>query len=126
MRYLEMHIEVADLQQAETFYTRLLPHKKVFRFEDGSAVALVMEDGTAFGLWLRGKSGIFQGRGAEHLHFAFQVRPEEYETMKGRLLEMGVETFEHTWPDGKLSLYFFDADGHQGEFMAKDWLGRTS
>lgn len=125
MRFLEMHIEVDDLDQAASFYTKLLPHKGVIRWEDGSAIALVFEDGTAFGLWKKGKLGLFRGQGADHLHFAFQVGPDEYQLMKGRLIEMGIETFEHMWPSGHLSLYFFDRDGHQGEFMAKDWLGRS-
>lgn len=122
MRFLEMHIEVEDVEQALAFYTQLLPHKTVSRWSDGSAAAIVFDDGSAFGLWQKGKHGMFNGRGAQHLHFAFQVNDQEYEQFKARLQEMGIETMEHFWPTGGKSIYFFDSDGHQGEFMTVDWL----
>jgi hypothetical protein len=28
---------------------------------------------------------------------------------------------EYVWPSGHRSVYFFDYDGHQGEFMTTDW-----
>jgi catechol 2,3-dioxygenase-like lactoylglutathione lyase family enzyme len=123
MRFLEMHIEVADLERSVEFYSRLLPHAKITRWKDGSAAAFVLEDGSAFGLWVKGKQGLFKGRGAQHLHFAFQVTDKEYEERKGILDEMGLELFEHIWPKGGKSIYFFDPDGHQGEFMTIDWFG---
>ncbi|MCM2272858.1 MAG: VOC family protein [candidate division Zixibacteria bacterium] len=124
MRFLELHIEVADLARAEQFYTTLLPHAKVTRWEDGSAIAIILDDGAAFGLWKIGKSGLHNGRGGEHVHFAFQIKRSEYDLYKERMLALGIEPIEHTWPSGDRSLYFFDPDGHQGEFMTKDWLGR--
>jgi catechol-2,3-dioxygenase len=112
MRFLKIHIEVADLERSEEFYTRLLPHATVTRWQDGSAVALVFDDGSAFGLWQSGKVGVHNGRGAEHLHFAFQVDRNELEHFRARMLEMGLDVTEHTWPSRDLSLYFFDPDGH--------------
>jgi len=122
MRLLEIHIETDDLERAEGFYTDLIPHRKITRWPDGSAIALVLEDGTAFGIWKKGKRGLYDGRGAQHLHFALQMAPEQYDDMKGKLEAKGIEVIEHTWSDGERSLYFFDPDGHQGEFMTKDWL----
>lgn len=123
VRMLELHIEVADLDRACEFYRQLLPHEKVVRWPDGQAVALVMADGTAFGLWKQGKQGINQGQGGAHLHFAFQIDPADYDVFRDKLLKLGVEPKDYVWPGGQRSIYFFDADGHQGEFMTCDWFG---
>lgn len=74
------------------------------------------------GLWKKGTRGIHNGRGAKHLHFAFEISPDEYDDYKKRLESLNVEVLEYEWNDGNRSLYFFDPDGHQGEFMTKDWL----
>ena len=95
MRIVEVHIEVSDLERAEQFYTTLLPHTKVTRWSDGSAVAIVLEDGAALGLWKTGKIGLHGGRGAEHLHFAFTIEPEEYDTYRSRLVGLGCEVIDH-------------------------------
>ena len=123
MRLLEFHIESENVKRSFAFYRELLPHIKTLEGDDQSI--LIFEDGTAFGIWRKGYRGIHQGRGAEHLHFAFQILPEEYEAYKEKLLSLGVEPLEHKWKDGRKNLYFFDPDGHQGEFMSRDWLGRS-
>jgi catechol 2,3-dioxygenase-like lactoylglutathione lyase family enzyme len=99
-----------------------LPHEKVIGSAEKNQVFLVLEDGSAFGLWKKGTRGIHKGRGAEHLHYAFQIDPAEYNDYRKRLESLGVQALEHNWKDGYRSLYFFDPDGHQGEFMTKDWL----
>ncbi|MBK7143194.1 MAG: hypothetical protein IPH75_14060 [bacterium] len=119
---LEIHLEVNDLDIAEKFYQALLPYQRISRWDDGSAVAFVLNDGTAFGLWKKGKLGLFGGQGAKHLHYAFQIEREEIDSFRNKLHNLGVDVIEHTWPSGDMSLYFFDPDGHQGEFMTKDWL----
>ncbi len=121
MRMLEMHIGVKDIQKSLAFYRELLPHKRVIDDAENKQVFIVLEDGTAFGIWETGCRGLLDGLPAEHLHFAFQIAPEEYDSFKDKLQKLGVEALEHTWRDGQRSLYFFDADGHQGEFMTKEW-----
>ena len=122
LRMIEIHLEVADLARAEKFYAALLSFQRISRWDDGSAIAFVFEDGAAFGLWRQGKRGLFDGRGAEHLHYAFQISRDELDLYRERLFALGVDVIEHTWPSGDTSLYFFDPDGHQGEFLTKDWL----
>lgn len=126
MRLLEVHLEVSDVAHSLKFYSQLLPHRKVDSWDEGSAAALVLDDGSAFGLWVKGKRGTHGGRGGEHVHFAFQIRPDEYEHYNTKLHSLGMKTQEHTWPNGQRSVYFADYDGHQGEFMTVDWLGITN
>lgn len=124
MRLLEVHIETENLAESLDFYRRVLPHQKIIEFSDNKAAALVLDDGSAFGIWEKGRRGLYDGRGGKHTHVAFQIRPDEYEKTKDRLLSMGIEIIEHRWSDGHRSIYFFDPDHHQMEFMTKDWLGR--
>ncbi len=123
MRMLEIHLEVADPVASLGIYAQLIPHSKIRRWDDDTAIALVMEDGAAFGLWQTGKHGIHNSRGGKHVHFAFQIRSDEYELYKTKIIQVGFEPLEYIWPDNSKSIYFFDIDGHQGEFMTVDWLG---
>jgi catechol 2,3-dioxygenase-like lactoylglutathione lyase family enzyme len=122
MRLLEIHLEVADLTRSELFYKSLLDYAKMTRWADGSAIAFILPSGTALGLWQTGKEGLHGGRGGRHVHFALQIDPGQYDIILGRLQALAIEVIEHTWPDGQRSIYFFDPDGHQGEFMTTDWL----
>lgn len=121
MRLLEVHIEVEDIQRSLDFYKSIIPHNKITDWKDRSAAAIILNDGTAFGLWQKGKRGLFDGRGGEHVHFAFQIKPDEYSEMIGKLTALKVDYKEHNWPNGQHSVYFFDPDGHQGEIMTCDW-----
>lgn len=126
MRMIELHIETRDMQRAVAFYTELLnPAKTIGSPDSDEQVFLVLKDGFAFGIWRAGYRGLFDGLGADHLHYAFQIPPSEYEHWKTKLQSMNLEISEHMWKDGHRSLYFFDPDGHQGEFITKDWLGRS-
>ena len=121
MRLLEIHLEVNDLDRSLDLYSKLIPHKRIKRWSNGAAASLIFDDGTTFGLWKSGTTGILNGRGGAHVHFAFQIDIDNYEYYKRLVISFGLEPLEHTWPDGNKSLYFFDYDGHQGEFMTKDW-----
>ena len=122
MKILEIHLEVEDLERSFNLYSKLIPHKRVEYWEDKSAVAFVLENGTAFGLWKKGKRGIHNGQGGRNVHYAFQIESNELEQYKELLISLGLEPLEHDWNDGRKSIYFFDPDGHQGEFMTGDWL----
>lgn len=117
-----MHIEVADIEKSLELYSQLLTYSKVIWWEDKQAVALVLEDGSAFGIWKGGKTGIHGGRAGAHLHFAFQIEPEQYDECKSRIEAAGLRSLEHEWRGGQRSLYFFDYDGNQGEFMTTNWF----
>jgi len=121
MRLLEIHLEVASVERALEFYARLFPHARQVGWDDRSAVALVFDDGAALGIWTRGKLGKYKGRAGEHTHYAFQVTLDELEIYRLRLTQLGVEFIDHAWTPPHKSIYFFDPDGHQGEFMTKDW-----
>lgn len=121
MRLLEVHLEVSDLEKSLTLYSQLIPHKNIKKWEDGSAAALVLQDGSAFGLWRKHKLGIHDGRGGKHVHFAFEIKPEEYDDYVARIRDAGLSPLEHVWPNGHRSVYFFDFDKHQGEFMTTEW-----
>ncbi|PZQ45537.1 MAG: hypothetical protein DI551_07145 [Micavibrio aeruginosavorus] len=123
VRLVETHIEVGDLDKSFALYSKLIPHARAERWGDetGSAAAIVLEGGEAFGLWEKGKIGVLGGRGGEHQHFAFQIKPEEYGHYRDLIRAQGLEPLEHVWENGKKSVYFFDYDGHQGEFICGDW-----
>ena len=123
VRLVETHIEVRDLEKSFALYSNLIPHARVERWGDetGSVAAFVLEGGEAFALWEKGKVGVHGGRGGEHLHFAFQIKPEEYNHYRDLIRAQGLEPLEHVWENGKKSVYFFDYDGHQGEFITNDW-----
>lgn len=125
IRLLEIHIEVSEIKRSLDFYKKILPYKKITTWTDQKAYALILEDGTAFGIWEKGKVGLHNSRAGEHVHFAFQIDLDEYEEYKNKLLSIPVEIIEHEWENGHKSLYFFDYDNHQGEFMTKDWIEHT-
>lgn len=120
MRLFEIHLEVDDLERSLAFYQAIMTHQKLHWWMDRSAVALVLEDGAALGLWKKGKRGRFDGQGGRHVHFAFSVTLMEYDQYKSRLQAAGVELFEHQSENGHRQLYFFDPDGNQGEFNTEE------
>lgn len=125
MRLLEIHLEVSDIEQSLQLYSKLIPHKRIKIWTDKSAVALILKDGSAFGLWQKGKLGVHDGRGGEHVHFAFEIKPDEYDGCVSRIKLAGLQPKEHVWPTGHKSVYFFDYDNNQGEFMTTDWENNT-
>jgi len=122
MRMLEIHLEVSDIERSLKLYSQLIPHSEIRKWADGAAVALVLEDGSAFGLWSKGQLGIHNGQGGNHVHFAFEIKPEEFSYYKKLIQDVGLEPLEYEWPMGHKSIYFFDYDQHQGEFMAANWF----
>lgn len=122
MRLVETHIEVEDVEKSLNLYRELIPHKRLLTWADGNVGALVLDDGSAFGVWKKGHRGIHDGQGGGHVHFAFQIRPDQYEEYKTKIRTLGLEPLEYEWEAGGKSVYFFDYDGHQGEFITTDWV----
>lgn len=126
MRLVELHICVSDVDRSLRLYEQLLSYKKIIRWDDDSVAALILNDGTSFGIWPKDKLGIHNGRAGSHVHFAFQISPSDYALYKEKIESVGLEPLEYQWPSGHRSVFFFDYDGHQGEFMTADWLGNSS
>ncbi len=56
--------------------------------------------------------------GSGQLHFAFEVKREEYEATKLYLQQRGIIfEHEHIWPRGHRSIYFRDPDEHCVEII---------
>ncbi|MCB9965076.1 MAG: hypothetical protein H6855_03240 [Rhodospirillales bacterium] len=122
MRLIETHIEVINVEKSLALYQKLIPHRNCLRWADGNVGALVLEDGSAFGIWKKGHRGIHDGQGGNHVHFAFQIKLEDYTNYKNKILDAGLTPLEYEWDTGYKSVYFFDYDGHQGEFITADWI----
>ena len=123
MRLVEFHLEVEDIARSLDFYFRLFPEARQVGWDQRTSVALVFPDGYAIGLWTVGKTGLHGSRAGKHVHYALQVTLDELEIYRNRLVAMGVDVIEHAWDPVNKSIYFFDPDHHQGEFMTKDWSG---
>ena len=122
MKLIETHIEVEDVEKSLSLYKEIIPHKDCLRWAEGKVAALVLDDGSAFGIWKKGHRGIYDGRGGQHLHFAFQIKPSEYDEYKDKIKHIGLEVLEYDWDSGHKSVYFFDYDGHQCEFITGNWI----
>jgi hypothetical protein len=124
VKLVETHIEVKDLEKSFDLYSKLIPHVRVSRWGDeksGRVAAFVLKGGDAFGLWEKGKVGMHGGRGGEHQHFAFQIKPDEYDYYYTLIKSLGLNPLEEVWPSGAKSVYFMDYDGHNGEFITDNW-----
>ncbi len=122
MKLLETHIEVENVEKALSLYQPLIPHKKCLRWAENNVAALVLEDGSAFGIWKKGQKGIHGGQGGKHLHFAFQIDPKDYDIYKDKIVSLNREPLEYEWDTGHKSFYFFDYDNHQCEFITGNWI----
>lgn len=116
----ETCLYIRDLEKAKAFYHGLLglpiisdvPDKLAF-FRLGTSVLLCFnpdhskEQDIPPPHYAEGKQ-----------HIAFEVDKDAYETSKQELITKGIEiTYEHTWPNGQLSAYFEDPEGHVLEIV---------
>ena len=122
MKLIETHIEVVDVEKSLTLYKKLIPHKHILRWAEGKVAALVLDDGSAFGIWQKGHKGIHNGLAGQQTHFAFQIDKGDYESYLRLIKDCDLEPLEHDWDNEYKSVYFFDYDGHQGEFMTGNWI----
>ena len=59
-------------------------------------------------------------------HIAFEVPVDDYADSKAELEEKGITiTYEHKWPNGKLSAYFEDLEGHVLEIVPSGLWDKT-
>jgi len=122
MKLIETHIQVEDVEKSLSLYKSLISHKEILRWADGHVAALVLNDGSALGLWGEGHKGIHDGQGGTNVHFAFKIDDDEYDVYKNKIIKAGLEALEYQWESGHRSVYFFDYDGHQGEFITGNWI----
>jgi catechol 2,3-dioxygenase-like lactoylglutathione lyase family enzyme len=112
----ETCIYVTDLQQTENFYKGKLGLKVIGRvegrhifFSAGNSVLLcfIAEATRDIHMHLpaHGASG--------QIHFAFEIKKEEYESAKKEILEKNIYIeYEQEWKENTRSFYFRDPDGH--------------
>lgn len=121
MRIAEVHIEVTDLEKSRELYQNLLNLKYSGRFSDGMAYSFILPGGDAFGIWKKGKLGLYNGQAGKNVHLAFQIKPDEYDDMLNKIISFGLKPIKHNWENDHRSIYFFDYDNHQIEFITCDW-----
>jgi catechol-2,3-dioxygenase len=116
----ELVLEVADLGQAERFYSELLGFPVVERWEHREAV-WVLAGATRIGLWTP-QVGIAGGRGGAHVHYALQIAEEDYGPTVERLRGCGLDVHEDDFGESR-ALYVTDPDGNVVEFWTADAAG---
>jgi catechol-2,3-dioxygenase len=116
----ELVLEVADLGQAERFYSELLGFPVVERWEHREAV-WVLAGATRIGLWTP-QVGIAGGRGGAHVHYALQIAEEDYWPTVERLRGCGLDVHEDDFGESR-ALYVTDPDGNVVEFWTADTAG---
>lgn len=52
--------------------------------------------------------------GGQHVHFAFQIRPEEYDNYLALIKSCGLEPLEHIWETGQKAFTFLTMMGTRG------------
>lgn len=102
-------LSVSNLSRSFDFYSNLLGLKPETIWTTGAYLSLAE-------LWLcLSLSGeAISERATTYTHYAFSIRPEDFEQFKNRLLEHGVRVWQKDSSEGD-SFYFLDPDGHQLE-----------
>lgn len=102
-------LSVSKLSRGVDFYSDLLGFKREAIWNTGAYLSLGE-------LWLclslSGEAAM--ERSAAYTHYAFSIRPDDFEQFKKRLLEHGVQAWQQNGSEGD-SFYFLDPDGHQLE-----------
>ena len=121
----ETCLYVNDLEASERFYGELLglplisfvPGRHIF-FRAGASVLLCFNAEAT-----KEEKELPPHFGSGELHFAFEVKPEDYEEAKDHIKKGGI-AIEHEAEWGKLkSFYFRDPDRHLVEIVMKDIWG---
>ncbi|MHC2991188.1 glyoxalase [Pontibacter sp. HJ8] len=116
----ETCLYVTDLERTRSFYEKKLglnvigevKGRHVF-FRTGTSVLL------CFIAEVSAKAGTLPPHyGTGHLHLAFEVAPEEYESWKEKVRNSGIPVEqEYDWGKGFFSFYFRDPDQHLLEIV---------
>lgn len=122
---LESALYVEDLERAAQFYEKLFGFARLFSDERMIAVDVCQSPRQVLLLFRKGSST--QGAtvpggqipphdGNGQLHFAFAIEENDVEAWRAKLLANDVETISEVRPpQGGISLYFRDPDGHLAE-----------
>lgn len=125
----ELVLEVSDLERAERFYAGTLGLPVVERWPHRDAF-WVLAGATRIGLW-KPQVGLEGSRGGEHVHFALQIMPEDFDQRVAALRAAGHDPPVHEFgPLGSgdrpsRSVYVTDPDGHLVEFWTADMADYT-
>ena len=113
----EFVLEVADLDEAERFYHKVIGLPIADRWSgDRRATFLSIGREGFLGLWPRetgGEHAIHRGRGGAHVHFALRVPQGTLDAVQSRLEALGI-AIEAGWEfgPGNRALYCDDPDGN--------------
>lgn len=111
-------ISVKDLETSFSFYRDVLKFDPLMKHSKG---AYFLAGETWFCLDLDPLT-----RNAplpEYTHFAFSVSQENFATVRQRITQAGVKSWQDNSSEGD-SLYFLDPDGHKLEIHVGDWRSR--
>ena len=117
----ELVLEVADLREAERFYSGVLGLPVVERWPDREAIWVMAGERTRIGLW-RPQVGLAGGRGGVHVHYAMRISDADYDAAVARVRERsGQEVEEIEFSDGRgRAAYVDDPDGNVVELWTWD------
>ena len=108
--FVELTLEVRDLEALERFYREAFGLRLLAREDD--RVWLAAGDRARLGLWLPGQKE-FGDEGGRHVHYAFAAAPGRLDALRERLTGLGVEVrgpVEHE--GGDRSIYVRDPEGN--------------
>ncbi len=119
-----VNLAVGDMDVSFSFYKDVMGFTPLCRSE-GSAYFLVGKPNTPGCLWFSLDLDREKKRQPSpcNSHMAFSISPENFETMKERLIKAGVRSFKDNTSPGE-SFYFLDPDGHKLEIHTGDWRSR--
>jgi extradiol dioxygenase family protein len=123
----EIAFRVNDLDRMQEFYEKVVGLELMQRFEDIAFFKIAEGYGghtQILALFDRKNQKGYQGINAALTtvdHFAFTIALSDYQAEKERLEALGIAltTAEHKWVHWR-SLYFFDPEGNEVEFVCYD------
>jgi len=123
----EIALRVNDLDQMQEFYEKVVGLELMQRFPDIAFFKIAEGYGghtQILALFDRKNQASYQGLSTVMTtvdHFAFTIALSDYQAEKERLEALGlvVSTSEHTWVHWR-SIYFFDPEGNEVEFVCYD------